>query len=55
MFLDITPIMRDALNQASTQVVIAVGNISEEVLPGATLATLEPDQGVWGMIRLHVK
>ncbi len=55
VFLDLTAILIDALNAASSQITIVVGEISEDALPGASLSALEPDQSTWGMIRLHVK
>jgi hypothetical protein len=53
VFLDITPILADALETMNGEPSLVVGAIDEETLPGATVIPWDQGQGVWGIVRIH--
>jgi hypothetical protein len=51
-YLDITPIIADALASAQSEPTIVVGAIGEDALPGATVIAWDNGQDIWGTVRI---
>jgi hypothetical protein len=54
-YLDITPILADALAAAQSAPTLVVGAIAEDALPGATVIPWDSNQGIYGIVRILSK
>ena len=52
VYLDITPILADALAAEVSAPTLVVGAIAEDTLPGATVIPWDSEQGIWGVVRI---
>ncbi|MBM4117297.1 hypothetical protein FJ251_06065 [bacterium] len=52
VYLDITPILADALAAEESEPTLVVGAIAEDTLPGATVLPWDSQQGIWGVVRI---
>jgi hypothetical protein len=52
VYLDITPILADALASAVSEPTLVVGAIAEDALPGATVIPWDSNQGIYGVVRI---
>jgi len=55
VYLDITPILADALAASESELTLVVGAIAEDTLPGATVIPWDSNQGIYGIVRILSK